>query len=191
MLNSEENSSVPAMVTEKPKLVHQLPEDTDVREPTIIDTRKTPSGPPGWEIVFHRANGLVTFNASRLGLLEKATKNEKDFNIATFGRDLHKRLYGDLTIVLMDANMADHFDAHPDMYPEEYKRNAQGKPICVFYWAHVFSTPESKLYVRGHTWDDGYGLLSITRSLDSSWGPDDYVAIHLPEQPLVEVAITE
>jgi hypothetical protein len=147
-------------------------------KPTIIDCNKESSVPSDWELRVHIRRGMIEWDPSKIGLLEKALhKFEKEGKVTL--HEFFKLLMGDLSIMVMNGDMADFFVEHRDQYPEEWKKKH------VFFWGSIYENSEKNLYVRYLTWDDGYGLLERTRSFNATWTPEDHSAIHMLEPPAV------
>lgn len=54
------------------------------------------------------------------------------------------------------AKLLDHFVEHPEMWPEEWKKDDQGNTLYVFFWDDIFRNPAcGDLYVRCGCWRGG------------------------------------
>jgi hypothetical protein len=84
------------------------------------------------------------------------------------GHDLRKELEargGNLS-----ANVLDHLVAHPELWPESWKKDARGNTVYVFFWDDIFRMPVSgNLYVRCGHWSGGE-VVSFDNGLNDDWG---------------------
>lgn len=82
------------------------------------------------------------------------------------GHDLRKELEargGNLS-----GSVLDHLEAHPELWPEPWKKDDQGNTIYVFFWDDIFRNSGGSLYVRCGYWDEG-GVVSHCSWLDDGW----------------------
>lgn len=53
------------------------------------------------------------------------------------------------------AKVLDHLVEHPELWPESWKKDAQGNTIYVFFWDDIFRNSDGDLYVRFGCWIEG------------------------------------
>ncbi|MCR4274484.1 MAG: hypothetical protein NUW02_00315 [Candidatus Campbellbacteria bacterium] len=76
----------------------------------------------------------------------------------------------------VSAKVLDHLVAHPELWPESWKKDAQGNTVYVFFWDDIFRYPASvDLCVRYASWDEGT-VVSVRRWLGSNWHGSDPAA---------------
>lgn len=83
------------------------------------------------------------------------------------GHDLRKEL--EVKGGNVSATILDHLVAHPELWPENWKKDNQGNTIFVYFWDDIFCYSGGRLCVRGGFWGGG-GVVSDYDWLDSDWG---------------------
>ncbi len=53
------------------------------------------------------------------------------------------------------GSILDHLVAHPELWPENWKKDDQGNTIYVYFWDDIFRRSDGRLYVRCGCWHDG------------------------------------
>lgn len=66
------------------------------------------------------------------------------------------------------AKLLDHLKAHPELWPESWKNDSQGRKLCIFFWDDIFRRSDGDLYVRFGYWNDGE-VVSDYRWLYGGW----------------------
>ena len=73
-------------------------------------------------------------------------------------------------LVLLNSNVLDYIYNHPELFPEHWKKDENGKNRFIFFWGSIFRRPSNgRLYVRYLYWNDG-GLNRNYYWLDRDWG---------------------
>lgn len=89
------------------------------------------------------------------------------------GHDLRKELEargGNLS-----GSVLDHLEAHPELWPESWKKDSQGNTIYVFFWDDIFRYSDGYLYVRYGYWRGGR-VVSNYNWLDNNWNGNNPAA---------------
>jgi hypothetical protein len=69
----------------------------------------------------------------------------------------------------VSAKVLDTFVEHPELYPEEWKKDEKGNTLYVFFWDDIFRDPaDGDLYVRYGFWVGGK-VVSLYYWLDNDW----------------------
>lgn len=68
----------------------------------------------------------------------------------------------------LSASVLDHLEAHPELWPESWKKDAQGNTIYVFFWDDIFRLSDGYLHVRYGGWVGGK-VVSYFYWLDNLW----------------------
>lgn len=67
------------------------------------------------------------------------------------------------------AVVLDYLVAHPEMWPESWKKDEKGNTLYIFFWNDIFRDPSSgDLYVRYGFWGEG-GVVSSYNWLGNDW----------------------
>lgn len=100
--------------------------------------------------VERRPNGIY-LGERKLGGLFRAKEQKKGVII---GHDLRKEC--ERRDDLLPATVLDFMVAHPEFWPEEWKKDAQGNTLYVFFFNDVFRSPaHGNLFVRYGYWLEG------------------------------------
>ncbi len=83
------------------------------------------------------------------------------------GHDLHKEL-DQKKVGQCGGSVLDHLVAHPELWPESWKKDAQGNTVYVFFWGDIFQAPGGYLYVRCGHWSAGK-VVAGSRWLGHNW----------------------
>lgn len=134
----------------------------------------------GAEVEVHRGSGVVKLerradglylNDKKLGLF-RSRKQKKGSSVG--GHDLRKELKGRGNNV--SAKVLDYLVAHPELWPEEWKKDEDGNTLYVFFWDDIFRSPaHGGLCVRCGDWHDGE-VVSFYDWLDGGWHGNDPAA---------------
>jgi hypothetical protein len=90
------------------------------------------------------------------------------------GHDLYKEIEARGGNV--SAKVLDHLVVHRELWPESWKKDAQGNTIYVYFWDDIFRDPTSgELYVRLGFWHDS-GVISYFCSLEKNLDGNDPTA---------------
>lgn len=85
------------------------------------------------------------------------------------GKKLRKRLEGKPVV---NAAFMDYLAAHPDLVPDSWKKDKQGRNRYIYAWGTIFRNSDDNLCVRYWCWNDG-ALQSFYRWLDVGWDDQD------------------
>lgn len=143
----------------------------------VIDLGSTAQLPfNGAMVEVHRGTGVaklerrtdgVYLDGKKLGLF----RSSKQFAHSIGGHDLRKEL--EARGNNLSAKVLDHFVAHPELWPEEWKKDENGNTLYVFFWDDIFRNPaDGFLYVRYGYWHDGK-VVSRYDWLGNYWDSDD------------------
>lgn len=76
----------------------------------------------------------------------------------------------------LGGSVLDHLVEHPELWPESWKKDSQGRTVYVFFWGDIFRGPALiDLCVRYGCWDDGR-VVSGDDWLGYVWGADSPAA---------------
>jgi hypothetical protein len=137
----------------------------------VIDLDAAPFNP--WEkegvvIEEHQKGGQFKWDASQVAFhLADSQKN------GIQGHKLRKELQGK---PVLNANLLDYLLAHPELIPEDWKKDENGNTRYIFFWGTVYRNRVGNLFVRylywlGDRWDWSY------RWLGSDWSGRSPVAL--------------
>ena len=115
----------------------------------------------GWVKVEKRADGLYIGDKKVTLHLSKKQLNGKTIR----GHELREELSGK---PVLNSNILDALMEHPEFIPEEWKKDAKGNTIYIFFWGTIFRDAGGNLYVRYLYWFDG-GWYWYYRWLDVDW----------------------
>jgi hypothetical protein len=126
----------------------------------LIDCDATPYIPKG-EIVEHQKNGQLEFDPSKIVLhLEPGQKTG-----AIVGYELRKAL---ASKPVLNACVLDHLLINPNLIPENWKQDEQGRTQFICFWGTVYRY-DGRLSVRFLYWNDRLWVQS-SLWLDDAWG---------------------
>jgi len=112
-----------------------------------IDCDAQPFIPSGWELVEHQKNGNIKFDPSKVDFyISKKQKNGFE------GNKLRVELKDKK---VLNANVLDYLLAHPEIIPEEWKKDKDGNTRYLFFWGTIYRLAIGRLYVRCLYWGDG------------------------------------
>jgi len=136
----------------------------------IIDCDADPFVPDGWKVEEHKKGGQIDFDPAQV-LLDLAMGQMGGKSIR--GHELRKEHAGDR---VLNANVLDYLLAHPDLIPEEWKKDEQGNTRYIFFWGTVYRRSSGYLCVRCLCWSDGRWFWGGSW-LDDGWSSRDPAAL--------------
>lgn len=124
--------------------------------------------PESGDVKFESCNGDLYLDGKKLELfLSEKQQGSKVIG----GHDLRKELEargGNIS-----AKVLDHLVDHPQMWPDSWKKDAQGRTVYIYFWDDIFHNPANgSLYVRYGYWDEGK-VVSDYSWLGNDWGVND------------------
>lgn len=136
-----------------------------------FDGAERMSPPKSGVVKLERRGDTLYLDGKPLNLF--LSRKQKNGNVIG-GHDLRKELEkrgGNVS-----AKVLDHLVAHPELWPESWKKDAQGNTVYVFFWDDIFRSPaRGRLCVRVGFWRDGR-VVSDFGWLDGGWGGNDPAA---------------
>lgn len=145
-----------------PKVMGSIGGGGQVKYPTI-DTNVSPKLPfPGATIESNIEMGKISFDPTKFELyLDEGQQDGKYIE----GYDLRKKLAKKNVV---NAAFMDYLEAHPNLVPDSWKKNADGNTNYIYAWGTIFRNSDGNLFVRYWCWDDG-ALQSDYGWLVSGW----------------------
>ncbi|MEN9604804.1 MAG: hypothetical protein RJB39_489 [Candidatus Parcubacteria bacterium] len=136
----------------------------------FIDLAADPFIPSGLTLEKHTP-GVSQFEWNPAKVRLHLSENQKDGK-SIEGNKLRKEL---ATESPFNANLLDYLVDHPDLIPEDWKKDADGNTRYIYFWGTIFRYADDDLCVRCLCWgDDGwcvdYGWLN------SRWSSSDPAA---------------
>lgn len=117
-----------------------------------VDCDADPFALKGWTVEFHQKNGQFIFDSSQVKLhLDNSQMSGRRIT----GTKLRQRFANKR---VLNANVLDYLLTHPDLIPEEWKRNSKGITRSICFWGTVYRYPGGAvgdLYIRYLYWDGG------------------------------------
>ena len=117
-----------------------------------------------WTIEKHVGDGTLELDPSQLKL--HFSPNQIGGKVIE-GNKLRKELEKNKVPVL-NACVLDYLLAHPDLIPEDWKKDEKGNTRYIYFWGTVYRFPDGDLCVRCLSWDNGAWRWSYN-SLDDDW----------------------
>jgi hypothetical protein len=114
----------------------------------IVDCDAKPFLQNGWKVEEHKKGGQLMLDMSKVRL--HLSPNQMDGKRIE-GNKLRKELASES---VLNANVLDYLLAHPDLIPEDWKKDERGNTRYIFFWGTIYRTGGS-LYVRYLYWDGG------------------------------------
>jgi hypothetical protein len=105
----------------------------------------------GWLIEKHVGEGQLALDLTKIQLYLSA--NQIDGKVIK-GNELRKELEKNKVSVL-SACVLDHLLLHPELIPEDWKKDEMGKTRYVYFWGTVYRHQHGNLCVRYLFWLDG------------------------------------
>ncbi len=104
----------------------------------IINCDANPFTPSGWKVELHTKGGQLAFDPTKIKLyLSPNQQNGKRIE----GNKLRKELANE---PVLNANVLDYLLAHPELIPEDWKKDERGNTRYIFFWETIYR------YSRGH-----------------------------------------
>ena len=149
-------------------------EITQVRH--VVDCDAKPFLPNGWEVEEHKKGGQLTLDMSKVKL--HLSPNQMDGKRIE-GNKLRKELANE---PVLNVNVLDYLLAHPDLIPEDWKRNEKEDVLRIFFWGTIHRNPNGDICVACLLWgwdfDRGIaGWVCRYRRLCDMWCGDDLAAV--------------
>lgn len=129
----------------------------------VVNCDAKPFLPQGWKVEEHKKGGQLKLDLSKVRL--HLSPNQMDGK-AIEGNKLRKELASE---PVLNANVLDYLLAHPDLIPEDWKRDEKGNTRYIFFWGTIYRRSHGSLsfrylYFYGGAWDWG-----------NYWLDDDWV----------------
>lgn len=108
----------------------------------VVDCDAKPFVPQGWKIEEHKKGGQVKLDLSKVRL--HLSPNQINGKVIE-GNKLRKELASE---PVFNANVLDYLLAHPELIPEDWKRDEEGNACYIFFWGTVYRDADGSLSVR-------------------------------------------
>ncbi|MEK7576265.1 MAG: hypothetical protein AAB482_01085 [Patescibacteria group bacterium] len=118
----------------------------------LIDCDADPFTPNGWKVEEHRKGGELTWDQTKVNLY--LSSNQIGDRVIK-GDKLRRELASE---PVLNANVLDYLFAHPDLIPEEWKVDAEGRTRYIFFWGTIYRDSGGGLCVRCLYWYGGRWL---------------------------------
>jgi hypothetical protein len=135
----------------------------------IVDCDAKPFLQNGWKVEEHKKGGQLMLDMSKVRL--HLSPNQMDGKRIE-GNKLRKELASES---VLNANVLDYLLAHPDLIPEDWKKDERGNTRYIFFWGTIYRTGGG-LGVRCLSWHDGAWDWG-NGWLDGDWGGGDPSAV--------------
>lgn len=135
-----------------------------------INCDAEPFTPSGWKVEEHKKGGQFAFDPAKIKLY--LSPNQQDGEVIG-GNELRKEMASE---PVLNANVLDYLLAHPELIPEDWKKDEQGKTRYVFFWGTIYRYSSGYLCVRSLYWGGGSWGWS-GRWLDGGWRGVDPAAV--------------
>jgi hypothetical protein len=136
----------------------------------IIELNADPSTPIGWKVVQHQQGGSFKWDPTQVQFyLSEPQRKEKSIE----GNKLRKKLEGK---PVFNANLLDYLLAHPNLIPEEWKKDQNGRTRYIFFWGTIYRDSVGSLCARFLYWLGGKWQ-SSNDWLDNDWGVNNPAAL--------------
>lgn len=130
----------------------------------VVDCDADPFTPDGWKVEEHKKGGH--YNHFELYVPKiKLHLSPNQMNGKVIGNDLCKELASE---PVLNANVLDYLLAHPELIPEEWKKDEKGNTRYIFFWGTIYRRSHGSLCVRSLCFHDGAWLWS-SRWLAYDW----------------------
>ncbi len=111
-----------------------------------IDCDGAPYIPDGWSIEEHQKSGQFELDPTKIKLYLSEAQRKGD---KISGNELRKELEGKL---ILNAYVLDYLLTHPELIPEDWKRDDEGRIRCIFFWGTIYRDLNCALWVRCLCW---------------------------------------
>jgi len=115
----------------------------------VVDCDAKPFVPNGWKVEEHKKGGQLTLDMSKVRL--HLSPNQMDGKRIE-GNKLRKEL---ATEPVLNVNVLDYLLAHPDLIPEDWKKDERGNTRYIFFWGTMYRYSSGHLFVRFLCWGGG------------------------------------
>ena len=146
----------------------------------IVDGDADPFLPDGWEVEKHKKQGEMKITRASDDLYVNGKKIEfflskpQEKGETIVGNDLRKELNA---LPVLNANVLDYLLAHPELIPDEWKKDTNGNTRYIFFWGTIYGDSDGHLRrVRCLYWLDGRWRWNDFW-LDDGWGTDSPAAL--------------
>ena len=144
--------------------------DTDVDSQLAFSDATIESHTREGKVVYEKRTDGTYRNGKKIGLYRSSRQmNGKSVQ----GHELRTEVDGQ---PVLSASDLDFFKAHPEFFPEEWKKDENGNTLHIFFWGTVYRYADDNLFVRCLCWD-GLGLSEFYDWLDHYWSSDDPAAV--------------
>ena len=156
------------LCTEIAKLVVGNDKNTETNH--VIDLDADPFVPNGWSVEEHKKGGEFKWDPKKIQLhLSENQKGDKYVG----GNKLRREL---VSLPTLNANVLDYLLKHPELSPEDWKRDEKGNTRYIFFWGTIYRHSGGDLYVRYLCWDRGEWRWRCGW-LDGGWYRDSPAAV--------------
>lgn len=115
----------------------------------VIDCDADPFVPDGWRVEEHQRRGQFKFDPKAVRFhLSEPQRRERPIE----GNKLRKELANE---PVLNANVLDYLLAHPEIIPENWKKDEKGRTRYIFFWGTIYRDADGDLCVRHLFWLDG------------------------------------
>ena len=115
----------------------------------LINCDADPFVPEGWKVEEHKKMGQLVFDPAKVKLyLSRNQQNGKRIK----GNELRKELANE---PVLNANVLDYLLAHPELIPEEWKKDEKDNTRYIYFWGTIYRYSSGYLCVRCLCWSGG------------------------------------
>lgn len=100
----------------------------------VIDCDADPFIPEGFSVVEHKRGGQLEFDPKKIAFYHSIAQAEVGKFI--MGNELRIELSGQS---VLNANVLDYLLAHPNLIPEEWKKDDWGQQRYIFFWGTIYN----------------------------------------------------
>jgi len=136
----------------------------------LIDLDAAPFVPEGWQVVEHKKGGQWKWDSNAVQLY--LSDGQKDGKYVK-GDKLREEIKGK---PVLNANVLDYLLAHPELIPEDWKKDEKGNTLFIHFWGIIYRDPLGGLCVRCLDWHGSRWLWDCDW-LGGGWGSGDPVAL--------------
>jgi hypothetical protein len=115
----------------------------------VIDLDADPFVPNNWKVEKHQQGGSFKWDPAQVQF--HLSPNQQNGKVIE-GNKLRKELEGKS---VFNANLLDYLLAHPNLIPEEWKQDEQGRTRYIFFWGTIYRYSDGNLCVRYLYWHVG------------------------------------
>jgi hypothetical protein len=115
----------------------------------VINLNADPFVPNGWKVEQHELGGSFKWDPAQVQFyLSEPQRKEKSIE----GNKLRKELEGKS---VFNANLLDYLLAHPNLIPEDWKKDEKNRTRYIFFWGTIYRDSDGNLCVRCLYWHGG------------------------------------